>query len=423
MPTSAGASRGLAALLAASLVLGVAFRLVWPSDMEWKADEKVMFEASQRVGVSEPWPWVGMRSGVGVPNPGMSIWAFVGLARVSGARDPVALGRAVMVLNAAALLLLLLFAASVPEPGERPAWLWATALAAVNPGAVQLQRKIWTQSILPAFCLAVLYGWWNRRTRWGAFLWGAIGACVAQIHMAGFFFAAGLAGWTLAFDRRPTGAGPARWGWWILGSAATGWPVIPWASAVLGGGAKGRAAYDWAEAIRPRFWGEWLIHLSGLQTAHSLGRSGFLEWIAEPRVSGTPTYMLAAAVLACCVLDLAVAALAARALWARRGTWRSFIPGAPSTGLLQNAAFLGYGLLLTASGFRVHPHYLIVAYPMFYVWLARAALLSPRGRRMLLALWALHVALSIAFLSWVHVRGGSPGGDYGVAYSRQVKAR
>ena len=60
---------------------------------------------------------------------------------------------------------------------------------------------------------------------------------------------------------------------------------------------------------------------------------------------------------------------------------------------------------------------------MFYVWLARAALLSPRGRQMLLALWALHVALSIAFLSWVHVRGGSPGGDYGVAYSRQVKDR
>jgi hypothetical protein len=413
-----GPSRGLAALLAASLVLGALYRNAWVEDMEWKYDEQTMFRASQRAGVSEPWLWTGMRSGVGAPNPGMSVWVFAALARVSGAREPLALGRAVMVTNSLALALLLLFARVKPEEEERAAWLWAGALAAVNPGAVQLQRKIWAQSILPIFSLAALLGWWNRRTRWGAFLWGAVGACLGQIHMSGFFFAAALALWTALFDRR-SGA-PPRWRWWLLGSALAAWPLVPWAAAVLASRGAGLQGIDWLEPLRMEFWAQWLLDVSGLGTAHSLGRRGFIEWLGAPVLLGRRTFGVGGLVAVAMGLAAAAIAGAVWALWPRRREWRSLASGGGPTGRIQNAAFLGFGLLLTASFVRVFPHYLVVAFPLTYLWLARAALLGPRGRRLLAGLWAAHALLSAAFLLHIHQSGGSPGGDYGVSYARQV---
>src|SRR5215208_698789 len=90
------------ALVACAFACGVVLRLLWPADMEWKADEQRMFARSSAIGVSEPWPQVGMASGVAVPNPGLSIWIFVPLARVAG--NPVALAQLVQLVNVAALL-------------------------------------------------------------------------------------------------------------------------------------------------------------------------------------------------------------------------------------------------------------------------------------------------------------------------------
>src|SRR5919198_1883880 len=100
-------------LLAAAL-LGTIFRCAWPLDMEWKADEQRAFQLSQECGRSLPLPWIGMPSGVGTPNPGMSVWAFVALARLTSASTPEELGRAVMLANAAALALLAAFALTRP---------------------------------------------------------------------------------------------------------------------------------------------------------------------------------------------------------------------------------------------------------------------------------------------------------------------
>src|SRR4051812_14302314 len=133
-----------------ALAAGIALRLVWPADMEFKNDEFYTFERTQHVGVSEPWPWTGMSNSADVPHPGMSVWAFVALARLTGAHDPVALNAACMAVNAAALLLLALFIRRVVPPTEREIWWWALALVAVNPMAVLFHRKIWPPSMLPA---------------------------------------------------------------------------------------------------------------------------------------------------------------------------------------------------------------------------------------------------------------------------------
>jgi hypothetical protein len=66
-------------------------------------------------------------------------------------------------------------------------------------------------------------------------------------------------------------------------------------------------------------------------------------------------------------------------------------------------------------------HYLIVLFALPFVSLAVCALLAPgRGRRLLTALVVAEAALSVGYLTYIHVRGGAPGGDYGVAYDHQA---
>src|SRR5438093_12500113 len=105
--------------LVVALLLGAVVRLVWVEDMEYKADEIYMFEQTQKVGGDEPWPWLGMESGVALRNPGMSVWVFLLLAKVTGAEEPMALCRAVMVRNIAAIVRAGAFALkSGPAGGE-----------------------------------------------------------------------------------------------------------------------------------------------------------------------------------------------------------------------------------------------------------------------------------------------------------------
>src|ERR1700722_12569032 len=97
------------AFLSLALLLGVILRLSFPGDIEYKDDEKYMFGASQRVGVTESWPLLGMPSGVKVNNPGMSIWIFAVLAKITHAATPPELARAVQFLNILALFVLAFF--------------------------------------------------------------------------------------------------------------------------------------------------------------------------------------------------------------------------------------------------------------------------------------------------------------------------
>jgi len=208
------------ALLACALACGIVLRLLWPADMEWKADEQRMFAWASAIGVTEPWPQVGMASGVAVPNPGLSVWLFVPLARVT--RDPVALAQLVQFVNVLALIGFAIFGASRAfSAPARELWFAGVALMSVNPIAVVLARKIWAQSLLPLFGLATLAAHASRASWAGAFVWGLAGALTGQIHMSGFFLQAALAIWTWFTDTAP---GRTRWRAWVAGSALGGLP-------------------------------------------------------------------------------------------------------------------------------------------------------------------------------------------------------
>jgi hypothetical protein len=148
----------------------------------------------------------------------------------------------------------------------------------------------------------------------------------------------------------------------------------------------------------------------------------FWHFLSAPVIGGRETWLVGAVHLVLYAAVLAIFAQGAREIWTRRSEWKALWIGKESeTAFTQNAALWGFGILLTLAMMGVARHYLVVAFPLNLLWLARLALTSPVfGRRALLVVSSAQLLIALAFLSYVHAYGGAPEGDYGVAYSRQV---
>lgn len=404
-------------VLAVALVCAAAFRLVWSQDIEYKGDERYTFEQVEHSPTTGTFPRLGMVSSVGVANPGASVWVFLVLCRIAPCETPPSLARAVQVTNIAAIGGLAIMTLRLIRPEEQTAWLWAVAFASVNPTAVLVQRKIWAQSLLPIFSVLYLASWLRRDRSSGAFGWGFWGGFIGQVHMSGFAFAAALFCWTLLFGRRLNRERRTRWTPWALGTSLAAVALIPWMSALPSAWPEVSSSYSTHSAhasVTSWFWPLWIIESVGAGLRHNLGGQDFIEFLKSPVIDGHATFLIA--LVHVLVVALTIAGVICNA---RNGpvSWKNLLAGDGSeTSLLLTAAFWGYGAVLTLSGLDLYPHYLIVTFPLMWVWLALAV-----GRERnagLLALWVCQLVISIGILSYIHVHHGA-GGDYGVVYGSQ----
>jgi hypothetical protein len=152
-----------------------------------------------------------------------------------------------------------------------------------------------------------------------------------------------------------------------------------------------------------------------------------LSW---PQAFGRPTYLVAALHGVLAAVGVVLLARLARSLWRQRGEWgRRFIGKDSATAFTQNAAFWGFGLLLTASCFPLHRHYMAVLCPLEFLWVARLALArrdgapgtARKGRVALAVLWAAQLLISAQFLGYVHAKQRIVG-EYGPTYAAQQDA-
>jgi hypothetical protein len=417
--------------LAASMLAGIGLRLVWVEDIEFKADEAWTFQETQTAGRTEPLPWRGMPSSTGMDNPGLSVWIFIGLGRLFAVHDPTELARVVQWLSIAGILLLIAFIFFCVPHAEREPWLWASALLWVNPLAVLFHRKIWPPSVLPVFISMLLFAWWRRERRLGAFCWGLIGACLGQIHMGGFFFAAGFVAWALLFDRKRV-----AWGSWSAGSLLGSLPLLPWLLYLVNDwGSQPLKHKSWRHIVEGKFWSRWLLEPLGFGLDYSLQRDYF-DFLTWPRIGDQPTYLVGLLHALALGAGLWIFVGALRSLWSKHrmanpvasGVDRARPPRS-ETGFTLAAAFWGYGLLLTFSCLPLHRHYMVIVYPFELLWLARLALGSPAsplarlraGRRLLAGLCLCQALLAAAFLGYIHTHARIDG-DYGVPYRAQRRA-
>lgn len=407
--------------LAAVLLAGAALRLIAAEDMEYKADEIWTFERTQP-SPERPFPWLGMPSSAGMDNPGMSVWVFMALGKLFCVDDPVGLARVVQWLNVAAILLQVAFAwRYVPWP-DREFWLWSAALMCVNPLAVLFHRKIWPPSVLPIFILTFLVAWWFRERRFSAFAWGLIGAVIGQIHMGGFHFAAAAVVWTWWLGGKRT-----AWKSWAAGSALGALPMIPWIKYLIDThGTRPAANIKWEHIFEAKFWLRWFSEPFGWGLDYSLG-DDFTDYLSQPVIAGQPTWLIGAL--------HAAAIVSAVWLLVRIYRQRRMLLGAAArvqlrlpTVMAQDIAMWGYGILLTLTLTPIHRHYMIIAYPLEFLWVARMALgaqpdhsrRAMTGRALLAGMCVVQLLISASFLGYVHVKQQIRG-DYGPVYRAQIE--
>jgi hypothetical protein len=417
-------ARTLQLITLSAVLLGCWLRLAWPLEIEYKADEKRMFNFSQSIGATEHWPMMGMASGAGgVPNPGLSVWVFAGLAKVTGATTPVSLARGVQGLNCLALIALAGFALRFVTD-ERRIWLWAVCLAALSPTAILVQRKIWAQSVLPLLCVGILSAWWQRRTFWGAALWSGLVLLAAQIHMTGFFLLLAVSFWTLVFWRDSM-----NWRGWALGVICGIIPALPWLHAVLltplAPNAHRPALHHF---FGPDFWALWATDGLGLGLNYNLGGdlSGLLR---RPLIGGHETWLVALAEIVLIAIATAFIGRAAMKVWRERNswwTWLSEVSGAPSESrFLVRALIVAYGFMLSLPDIILSRHYLLITFPLAYVWFAALGV-KGEGRwrglseKLLLATLVLNLFVNVQLFGFLRENGGATGGDFGVSWRAQV---
>jgi hypothetical protein len=383
------------------LILGSVLRLIWPLDMEWKFDEKWMFAKGLAVAQGrDAWPWIGMPSGVGLRNPGLSIWPFALIAYF--ADTPVAMNFVIQVLNTLGLWALVFWVQRTWPREQRALGMWGLALYAVTPLAVLFSRKIWAQDVLIVLVVPWLWGQRKRHSFAGAAVWGCAGALLGQIHMSGFFAAAALLIVTCVQDR-------LRWnvGAWLVGSVLGSLTLLPWVQYVLSPESRGASH---GGALSVQFFVDALRHAWGLGLEYPLKRA-YHELLNGPVIAGVRTHLAQAARYG--LLVLLAWGLVARALDGKK------LLRVPEVIVTYAGCVLVTGLLMIAARVHVYEHYLIVFGPMLHI---AAVWLLFKRRIAVLALCALQAFLTGYFLVFVHMHGGATDADYGKAYRVQSDA-
>jgi hypothetical protein len=425
-----------------ALVCGAILRLFWIEDMEWKKDEAWSFRMSQEVGRTLPWPWTGMPTSMGFPNPGLSVWIFVVIGRL--ATTPTSMARAVALLNIIGLVGFAWAVRAYIPARERESWIWGLALQSVSPYAIRLSRKIWPPSILTPFLLLLWVSHQYRQVRWGAFTWGLVGALIGQVHLSGWFVAAGLVVGTVVAERTSRLPRSRCWHWWLLGTVLGLSIAVPWARA-LPSSTVSSTAGPAGRTVSGRVLG----YLYGLGTSSSsafpyqilgLGYDS-REFGLGPRIVGLWTHIvellsiyIILAFIVRMVARLFEAIVVPGLAWARRMIAQRV--GRRANGDLSPSAtdkipvdsefaltafYLWSTIAIAGVIFLVAVdvyfyHYFFVLCPFLFVFGAMCIL---PWRRVLLSIVVAQAVLSCAYLSYIHQKGGTNRGEYGVNYTRQ----
>ena len=428
--------------LVLAMMFGGILRWIWIEDMEWKHDEQWTYQMSQTIGRTAPWPREGMATSLGFPNPGLSVWSFVALGRL--ASTPTRLALVIAVLNVLGLVgFLAPIRAGLPARFREP-WVWGIALQAINPYAIRMSRKTWPPSILMPFVLVFWVGHLNRRARWGSFLWGLLGAILGQIHLSGWFLAAGLALCTAIQEARSPRERSSRWGWWLLGTAVGMVGALPWIIDLWGSVRPGGALHIALPSVDDITATGYLVCsiASGVLPYQGLGLGpDAAQFETGPVVRGLRlhlpdlihiyiTLMIAGVIASRLVAKLILAGLGR--IFGSKSEAKEPHREAAGSGERSEAAgnTLSTGFYLWATVatpivlfvcvIRDHfHHYYFVLCPFLFVGLA--AILLP-WRRALFSLVMAQALISFAFLEYIHSRGGAPRGEYGVGYARTVES-
>ena len=401
--------------LYAIIIIGLFLRIVWTSDMEWKDDEKLMYNMAHTAVDKGQLPAVGMESGGGIVNPGLSVGVFAVIAEFT--KDPVAMNRVVQIINIISILCFLLFIITKIDVKEREVWLYGITLAAISPLAVLFSRKIWAQDLLPILSFIIIFANYHRSKKWGAFIWGLSGALMGQIHMSGFFFAFGLFIFSVFHDHYNKIS--FKWWFWLAGSFIGSIGLIPWLVFIANHPQETKISF--LHIFQFNFYLYWFLDATGLNIYYSL-RKDFWSFIKEPFVLGVPTYLVAVAHLTLVAIGAFVLNKLFRNTYKlkpqlkNKNVLKDMFDGMSITNFYLLAILLGLGIFMTLSGTPINQHYLICAFPFTYIFICN---ILKKNKKIIVTLIIAQLLVTACFLFYIHKNDGAPQGDYKKVYRAQ----
>ncbi len=393
--------------------MGIALRLIWPLDMEWKFDEKWMFDNAMDMMSKGEWGLLGMESGGNMKNPALSTWIFTFFSYFI--KTPIGMLGFIQWIN---IITILLWAYTFYKFRKKisPNWMWALTLFAVSPLPILFSRKIWAQDVVPIFTYLMFLGFLYRKKPWGALLWGVIGGLLGQIHMSGFFFSFGIFIVVLMSELKRKEK-YSKWLFWLIGSALSLIPMIPWIQYILTRDSRGSSILGLANIFKFRFFTYNFMDVTGINLKYSLGKD-FYEFLRLGLGLNFNSYLNGFTFSLLCIIAIIFSFELLKRLKQIPVIIQDTLKSSNSFNLFCLAIFLGYGLVLTFSGLKIRPHYLIILYPFsFYIFIN----VMSKYKKLIYLSVVLQFLLSLNFLIFIHQKGEIAKGDYGKTYRMQLK--
>ncbi len=389
-------SQSMRIFIPLAILVSIIFRIIWPMDMEWKADEILMHKLAMDAVNSGTWPMLGMQSGGGIINAGFSVWPFAIFYMINP--SPVFMGVCVQCLNIISIFIFILCIYKSPFQ-YRPIMLAGIASWAVAFMPVLFSRKIWAQDLLPFFIALMWLLYIHRHHYWTLFVLGIVCAFAGQLHLSGFYYSAGI--FIIALISKQINVKQ------LLLFAAGGISgiiaAIPWMHAVTHSTESSFALYNF---YKFEFWLHSLVDTLGINVFYSLGKD---TAVFNQYFVFIPVLMA--------VFIVGVFIISAIHYIKKLSHLK---PDFNNPIIFTLFAFVIVpGLLLSVSGIPVRSHYLIGAFPFLHIFLMQ--IMSSVKERWRIFFITAQASISFLFLFFVHQKQEIKG-DYGKTY-RQTEAR
>lgn len=386
------------------ILAAILLRLLFLGDMEWKWDEKWMWIHSLDWSHRNVLPEVGVMSGGGIVNTGVSTWPFIALQYLN--ITPIQMVMAVAIMNLFAIVVFY-FTIKSWNPKWNSIILLAIVLASTHVLHIVYSRKIWAQDLLPFFTCFSFWGFVNRKTIWGVFIWAISLGLAGQVHMSGFYLAASMFFAAIWYDGGIKQS--AYWLYKFIGASVIGIiPSLPWVAFVLHNSKSSSASL--LGIIKLEYLIRFVSDTVGINVFYSLGHD-MKHFFKEP-ILGFPTYIMFICLLLTAIIFLYVLVLVFTKKEIRNIIWQD---------REAKFIFLAYMffpfVLFTISGIPVRDHYFIVVFPM--IQLLFTLLLSKINLKLVYVVIIFQTLISINFIYYVH-KQNEIHGDYGKPFSKQT---
>lgn len=364
--------------------------------MEWKADEKLMYDLATDALKQGVLPIIGMPSGGGLPNAGFSVWPFAFFRLITN--SPVIMMLLVAISN---VLALFIFMACVKklELKNKQNFYFGLLSFGVSLMPVLFSRKLWAQDLIPIFIASMWYLFLIRKHWWALILMGVVGALVGQLHLSGFYYFAGLMLAAILYKKVKfkqlliTGIG------FVLGML----PAIEWM----------RSLFEIKDSVaglhhflKFEFWMHAILDPLGINAQYSFGSNliEFVKFNINNNIGATFLPAVVAMVIVSIFITSLIQTIAKK---------RELISENKELKFILTAFILIPGVLLTVSCIPVRSHYLIGALP--FLGIVFVQLISSLGEKWVKTFIAFQAIFTLLFLSYVHIKQ-DVGGDYGKVY-------